>query len=60
MRKQPKHHLPAQPADSLPLNIRQVLYVAAAILRRIGDKELAKGETGAIISVAQEPYGGQK
>lgn len=60
MKKKPKQNLPTKPSDSLPLNIRQVLYVAAAILRRIGDSELDKAETSAIISLSQETYGDQK
>ena len=60
MRKRPTQNLPAKPSDRIPLNIRQALYVAAAILRRIAAKELEKAESCPIISLSQEPYGGKK
>ena len=60
MKKKPSQNLPTKHSDRIPLNIRQALYVAAAILRRIGDKELDKAESCPIISLSQEPYGGKK
>ncbi len=60
MRNKSTQSLPAKPSDRLPLNIRQALYVAAAILQRIADRELDKAESCPIISLSQEPYGGRK
>ena len=57
MRKKLTTPKPTEPSDHLPANIRQALYVAASILRRMSGYGLDKPETRAMVKAVTETNG---
>lgn len=58
MRKKLTDRKPTEPSDSLPPNLRQAVYIAATILRRIGGCGLDKAETCANVGEVPVSNGG--
>ena len=57
MRKKDRERAKEERTEKYPLNIRQALYLAAAIIGRIEAKRLDKRADESLISTASEPCG---